>query len=774
MKATYNGVNLHDIGDVTIVSRQATYSPPDLPQERSNTLSIRIDVWQRTWTENNDLIEQVIAAIKTQAGPLKMQSEDRTIDVNGTPTVVPGEVWLDRQVTIGSHTLPDDPNSWGTYQQSITIVFNYSETDLADDHHLKITFTKTRAAPQPGVDLGNVTSWKEDFRVQRFDEMKTLRKRHSGMVTASGTIMADTTKNDTANADNLVARRQDLISKVNALRSEMDGQTGTLLYSQPGNTVFNKVVKVDALSVQVNQAVTGIDWTMTFSYTQFPDEDSFAAAEFSVQTADNRETGESEFTFQGQITANSETAAVTKLNAVRTAVLAARGFNAVDLIEDNNTTRLVNADDSDGSDVFLILQFDEKYRRRMNDVVSWTLKIDDSDDVDRGYRTRRFSGTVTASGATADAAYSTALSKAKDLGDNKHPFRVNGTIGQTRRQVGEDGAVHFVSLDFGFTYRVKGKRIYIEMTTDDRTPPFGDVTKRVSGFVQAKNETDARDAYNSQIRPLLTSYHIQDESTRYAEAKTQQGSYGDTPGSFTGVNAYHTLDGRLDFDMAVYIDRADSDFTFQYGLEISSDYGANVKTSRISGTLFGSPTVMSAAASHSAGNKVDDLLTRLGYDVSKKTTDSRTAQKQDVGTTQKIVGCQFNVSFREKLNIQAQVLQTTISETIEYAGDRWNAGQVPDGFPVMQHTGYKDGRREVSGSVVATTEAAAINFVNLVLSTFPFPGTVPSTRYLDPPRITRSFEFDPFIQGIARGAGANFNVVRLEFSRSETLQSLTY
>lgn len=774
MKATYNGVNFHDLGDVTIVNRQATYTPPELPQERRNTITVRIDVWERTWTQNNDLIEQVTAALKEQGGALKLQSDDVTISVDGSPTAVPGEVWLDRQVTVSSHTMPEDPNAWGTYQQAITIVFSYAETDLASDKHLKVVFTKTRATPQPGVDLGNVTAWKEDFRVQRFDEMKTLRRRYSGMVTASGTIQGDTNLNDTASADNLEARRADLNDKIVALKAELDGKTGTLAYSQPGTTIFSKVVKVDGLQLAINQAVTGIDWTMTCSYTQFPNEDSFAACEFSVQAQQNKETGEHELQFQGRVTSNSEAAAAAKLATVRTAVLAGQSFAATDLIATDQTSSFVNNDDSDNNDdTFLVLQFSEKYRRRLNDLVTWDLKIEDDDQVERGYRMRRYSGSVVASGATADAAYSAAFAKAVELGDNKHPFRLAGSTTNVQRQVGETGTIQFVSLDFSFTYRVKGKRIYIELVTADETPKFGDTKKTISGFVQAKNETDAREAYTNIIRSTVTAHHIQDETLRYAESKIQQGSYSGSPGNFTGQAAYHDLDGRLDFSIGVYVDRSDSSFTFAYGMEVSADYQANVKTTRVSGTFFGSPTLMAAAAAGASGNKVDDLLTRLGFDTNLKTADSRTEVKEDVGTTQKTIGCQFSVSFREKLNVSAQILQVSISETMEFAGNRWVAGQVPDGYPVMMHTGYKEGRREISGSIVATTEAAAVNYMAVAFA-LPFPGTVPSTRYINPPRVTRVFDFDPFIQGIARGAGANFNVVRFDFSIDEVLPTLTY
>lgn len=780
MKAIYNGINLHELGDVTISSRQGTYSPPELPQQINHTLTLSIDVWQRTWTQNHDLIEQIIAALKTQGAPLKLESADATIDVSGTPTVVPGETFLDRQVTVQSHTLPDDPNSWGTYHQAVTITFAYVETDVQDDHHLTIVFTKTRVTPIPGQTLGNVTSWKEEFQVQRFDEFKNLRRRHSGNVSCSGFIPANTNLNNTADADNLETRRAALILKANALRDEMDGQTGRLEYKQVGATVFDKIVRIESLGAEVNQAVDGVKWDMTFSYTQFPNEDSFAAAEFKVGIKKMPDAGNVEMLFTGKISGSTDLAAVAKLDTIRIATLADQGFNAADIISENHTQDLLNVPDSDdgqgGSpNTFTVLNFEETYRRRLTlfqgqSLVSWTLGIDDSDALADGTRTRTYSGSVTASGATADAAYSAAAAKASELGDNKYPFRMSGKVAQSTQKIAQ-GDIQFVQVDFAYGYKIKGTRIHLALSTAAPKGTFDEYTRTISGTIQAKSKTEAFDVYESEVFANYSSGHVRRNDTKWTEASVQDGTYG-FPGSFSAQQSYLGQFGALEFTIEVLDDRAGSDFAFSYNISIETEYLSNTLSTEVSGRFRGSPSDMQDAADNKANNKIDQMLVRLGYSILSRISESRSLIVEEIGIAKKNVGVSFTSRFRTRLSTAAQVLRSKISETIVYAGNRWVAGAVPDGPAVMMYTGVKEGSRTVSGSVVATTEAAAMAWINTAKE-MAFPGVQPTTRYRMAPTITRSWEFDAYVEGIARGT-PNHNIVQFEFSQEEVLPNFLF
>ena len=121
-----------------------------------------------------------------------------------------------------------------------------------------------------------------------------------------------------------------------------------------------------------------------------------------------------------------------------------------------------------------------------------------------------------------------------------------------------------------------------------------------------------------------------------------------------------------------------------------------------------------------------------------------------------------------------------MSEEIQYSGNRNREFMLPNGPSTVQQVGITMGTRTVSGSVTAATEAAAVAWLAAQrLIGFPT-GTAgavapPNPRYLQPPRITSDFVFLPLtINPDARGAGANFQVVKKSFSFQELLVNSRY
>jgi hypothetical protein len=91
----------------------------------------------------------------------------------------------------------------------------------------------------------------------------------------------------------------------------------------------------------------------------FPDEDGYAAADVKVAVGQDEETGDAELILSGVIAVGTELLAVAKLNAFRTAVLAAEGFNANSRIRNQIDKGYLNADDITGDNVFTALTLEK-------------------------------------------------------------------------------------------------------------------------------------------------------------------------------------------------------------------------------------------------------------------------------------------------------------------------------------------------------------------------------------------------------------------------------
>jgi hypothetical protein len=630
------------------------------------------------------------------------------------------------------------------------------------------------------VSLGNCGSWKESYSTQRFDEMKKLRSRNSGNISCSGFIAADT------NISDISTRRTALELLLGALRIEVNGgSTGQLTYGEGGDGFFDKIVKVDSFSAEINQAVNQIDWSLEFSYTEFPNEDSFAAAEFKVDTNSNYESGDHDLMFSGKISAGTELIALSKLASIQATILAANGFNEADLIKVDTGTEFINSDDSEQptnpgtfDNVFTVLSFSRGFRRRIAaDLMTWTMMIDDKEDQPSGLVTRTYSGSILASGVTADSAYAAANTKARELGDNKHDFRLSGSVSRNDRQVGATADKQMISLDFSFSYKIKGNRIWAEYSVSDSSDRFQLRSLKVSGFVVARTKGEMVDAYNDIVRTGFNGEHITNEETSTDQNKVGRGTHGEGLSQFTDEPGFDSLVTRFSFSFELTRDRAPSEFAFNYTIARQNNYSERTSKISVSGNFVSSPAEMAAAATNQAGNRIDTLLTGLGFDISKRTNSSRQEARQDLGANSKTLGIQFTEAITSTLSGAAQIVRTSVTDAIEHSGIRWVPGPIPGGYTIMQDTGIKEGKRTISGSVVATTEAVAMAWVEKQRSlTFPVGvgGGTPSVRYVNPPRITRSFDFIPFDELIARGAGANAVLVKISFEWSEWLPNYAY
>ncbi len=153
----------------------------------------------------------------------------------------------------------------------------------------------------------------------------------------------------------------------------MNCADGTLTYGD-----WSQCVRVDDFHAEINQAETGIEWSLSASYSLFPNEGGYATAEYTVNDREDVESGDEFFAFNGKISAPTQALAMAKLNSLRTAVLAMYGWTLAQRLRDEASTQSVYAngdattypagsgvaDAADGT-TFIELSFSEDYRRRI-------------------------------------------------------------------------------------------------------------------------------------------------------------------------------------------------------------------------------------------------------------------------------------------------------------------------------------------------------------------------------------------------------------------------
>lgn len=794
-------LGLHTIGDVTLVSQQSVFSPEELAQVETRTLTIRVDVWEKSWMLNYDLVKSIRNMVVKDAHGvvnLKLTEDDHTFfESDGDQIAVTGGEILNRLVTVVSNSLPEDPNAWGTYHQAIEIVFRYEVTDITSQtsEHLVLKFTSSSGGGvfSPGAGgfpiigtgggverkLGNVLTWKQDYRAARYSELRDERVRAAGSVQATGEFLADTT-------DSVQNRRLALLSALQTFQSEVDSKSGLLQYSKSGVSFFSKTVRIEAFEAEINQAVTKIKWSLSAGYTQFPNEAGYAGADFTVATSEDPESGDKTLSFSGSVASSSLAEANAKLDALRSAMLTANSFLLNQQIKSDKTTKNISSDDTaptTGSapatgSTFIEISFSETYRARMIGIESYTLNVSDTEDATTGVITRTYSGNVVASGATADAAFSAGSAKASLLGDNKYPFRLSASIARADRKV--KGGQDNLRVEFSFSYKLKGSRVFIDVSADTSADTFGDTVESVSGSVVAASEALARAAYLSQVRDSYNGRLIRSERTAFSAHKIQTGSFsgsGNGPGIFTSSGAFLSMHVKFDFSFSAFKPKDTGFFSLRYSYSVEKDYVALTKSCSISGTMFGTIALLTAAMNEAAGNKLDAFLSALipqGGSRTKVKRDYSGEKVADSGPAA-ITALNFSETYELALTVSSQVIQCDLSEEITYSGTRWVAGAIPDGPSVMMNCGTEPGSRTVSGSVTASTETAAMAWVQTAKA-LAFPsgtggGSAPANRYLQPAKITRAFEFIPLLSGAGRG---NFKVCKVSFTFAETLPSFSY
>lgn len=334
MNLTYNNVNLASLGTLRVLGRNTSREPAEAPQRERVVYRMRLDFFQQSFQNNFTQIQQFLAALATQNVNLLWQ------DDNGT-------IYENRTVTAGSDELPEEVMAkGGTYWQGITFHFWFYNHNIISNCLNANCF---------GQDMGAVATWREGLRSTRFDELHPQRKFVGGTVTASGRYQADTT--------------QPLASRQQALMAIKDQMIATLTPTAQGNLTFgtfNQVVRVVSFEASVNQPNNYIDWTLSVTFTRYPDEADYALFELRAQTRLAKPENITYLSLTGKIDGPSQSACTNRL-ALITAALVPSGY--AQILSDITPTTVTSESDAvlngfpsgDGT-VFTSLQFNLEYR----------------------------------------------------------------------------------------------------------------------------------------------------------------------------------------------------------------------------------------------------------------------------------------------------------------------------------------------------------------------------------------------------------------------------
>jgi hypothetical protein len=610
------------------------------------------------------------------------------------------------------------------------------------------------------------------------------------------------------------------------LKKEVNSADGMLTYgaaAQAGQgTVtpyFQQVVRVDDFQAQINQAETGIEWSLSASYSLFPNEGGYATTDFTVADRQDLEAGDEFLTFAGKIEAPTQALAAAKLNSLRTAVLTSYGWSMPNgSVPDGQSGSVPQqlrsevtcqsvyangdattfpadgpADAADGT-TFMQMSFNEEYRRRIQGtLVGFTMRVAAREDIPTQMLLTTYAGTVNATGTTADAAYAAALAKAQQLGANQETkidstaFLLRSEVSFEQRQVTQNSALELVRISFSYEYQSKlgANRTYLEMTSTVNRDTFGADVETCAGFVAARDAATAQAAYAAQVRALYAGRLIHSEQTGVAQSQNQAQQQGTglgagqqwNPGGAqgatrSGFNAQHL---KFEFHLQVFAPKLTGGVGIKYAVEVTRDFLTLEMHTTVQGSCY-APDRPTADAAMTA------LLTALNFgapnaglaNVRSRRAEDREAQPGlDTNTTDVMLKLDFAEEFVGRVTGQAGVNEMKLSEKVVYSGTRWAVQNLPfnvdgsGGVSIPQPSGIEPGSRTVTGSVTAGTLATAQAWATKQRALLT--GDQNGGKYPQPEQWDTDYEFVPRLDGVPTGSGENVRLYRVSFTFAEIL-----
>lgn len=722
MKVTYNGTALHDLGVLQILGQTVAREPAETPKRERHELRLRLTFFHATYLANAGGVASVRAALKTQLGRLLV--EDRG-----------GYVLVDRIVHVSPDEEPEDGRGplAGTSMQAIALSFWWEEHDVT---HNGLGLTVQRAGGTLR-DLGSVEHFAEAFKTTLADELRPHRRRTGGQVSATGCFKSNA-------AATLAVRRAALQKQVTDLQADLVRNTSVRMI----HGTFDRTVRILDFEPKLNDAVDRIDWSLTASYTAFPEETDYTIADYRITTRENLEEASLAKTLSGKIAAPTAAAALAKLDRIKTAYFAA-GYALIhqefeDTYFGNESQRGTGTDVGDG-ETFLEFTFTCEFRKLSGDILNYTYQVSVVEDIKGGLQRTTYSGTVRARGATVVAAYAAAAAKAAELGAGKAGFFLGSSLTQTlpqefsAEQLQAGVPPFFVTVQFSYEYQAKGARTYLEFVAELTRDEFGNTVENVQGYATALTFADAQTAYVAHVRSLAAF-----EGVLLLNERTTSGGE-ERLVKLEAEAADSTLPVRVNFSFQ--LQHAKGEVRVQYSVEPEYDWENLIKRTTLSGTVWGATVAECTARVEALGAALVDAGVRKR---SRRQEQYLTGVDLAAEATTALVCLTFQEEYEQTLAGSATILECTCEEDILYSGTRWIEKPLPDGPPLIQQAGTTMCKRSVSGRVKAPTTAACLNWAKRVrrLLLVGGPNLAVDEKYEQPPQLTWTFEFLPLTEGV--------------------------
>ena len=375
-----------------------------------------------------------------------------------------------------------------------------------------------------------------------------------------------------------------------------------------------------------------------------------------------------------------------------------------------------------------------------------------------------------------------------------------GTVSADQRQVTLASVTEFVRLSFSYEYQSKlsAGRAYLELTTSVQQEVFGVDVETCSGFVAARDAATAEALYLQQIAVLYEGRLIQTQQTSFAQSQNQMSddrtdqvkamvngaslALGLTAGS--GPNAgFNAQFIRMDFNVTVFQPKAAGELGLKYSLEVTRDFLTLELRTTVQGSCYaGNRALADAAVGTLLGAVLGSVVWGFGSggagmaNVRSRRAEDREWDGQGApgdGTNDVHLKLDFEEDYVGRVTGQAGVIEMKLTERVVYSGTRWSVQNLPfnddgsGGVAIPQPTGIEAGSRTVTGSVTAATFATAQTWAKAQRNLLT--GDELGGHYPQPEQWDTDYQFVPRIDGIPKGATANVQLYRVNFTLGEIL-----
>lgn len=650
--------------------------------------------------------------------------------------------------TVGSDS---DASGDGTFFSELSFTWEYRDVST-----LKGTFQ--RSAPNaPVVSLGTVDKFGERKVTTLFDPMRSVRNRAAGQVTMSGKWFAPESLT--------VAQKQTLLlAQEAAMKTEIvKGCNGPLIYG----AAFNQVVRVLDFDAQVNRLTNQIEWSLSASWTDYPNESDYALADIQVGTREDQTQGTVFITLTGRIAAQSPEAAYSKLARLRNAFVPAgyvlTGNDPQERHVSSESNFMTTGQNQGDGDAFIEVTINESWQKTVDgNVLEWTLRIATEVDTKSPVVRTIYSGTVRAAAATQAAALAAANVQASVLGAGQGPMLMRSSVVEDERLFQTTDGQIFVAVNFSYEYASQNTVLYLEVRSELATDNYGNNTRVVTGFVVASSLATASATYQTNVRALFGGQLVLSE--RLPTLNQMQLQQPD--------QTFATLDERYDFNLVILLPKATGKTSIRYDLQTTPDFRTLELTSTLQGTVWASSQTEGEAL-------IQSTLVGLAL-AGKLIANPRTPHfRAGPATTggapvQVFESMDFTVTLVGLFTGLSGILISECAEEFLFSGNRNIEKPIPDGVSILQQCGITLGVHTITARCVATTAAAANAWVRTIRAALMQSLNGNASALEDPPRISQRYAFLPQIAGVPTGTNANVTVVEVSATFSEKIPQLVF